>query len=270
MRTLLAAVGLLTRIRVRVPAAPAAVPTSAPGPTDSLPVPAAVATGAAAFPLVGALIGAMAGVVCMVIGPAEPTVAACLAVGTMALVSGGLHLDGLADTVDALLAPDPLRAEAARTDPAIGAGGAIALVVVIGTQIAALAAIVGTAPAGPWLAAWALVVAAAIGRATPVVGAIAARGLLPAGAPGFGSWFRAQVGVRDAAVAALSTVAVVVLAVVATGQAGLAIGAALGAAVGLAILVAIARRRSGLDGDGFGATIELAVAGVLVVIAVLT
>ncbi len=60
------------------------------------------------------------------------------------------------------------------------------------------------------------------------------------------------------------------LAVVATGQAGLAIGAALGAAVGLAILVAIARRRNGLDGDGFGATIELAVAGVLVAIAVLT
>ena len=263
MRTILAAVSLLTRIPLHAVATPG-------GSATTVPAAGSVRTGAAAFPLVGALIGGLAGVICLVVGPAEPTVAACLAIGAIALVSGGLHLDGLADTVDALLAPDPARAEAARTDPAVGAGGAVALIVVIGTQIAGVSALVGTGSGGPWLAAWTLVIAAAVGRATPVVGSVVARRSLPTGAPGFGSWFRAQVGAVDVVVAMLTCAALIGLGAVATGASAVALGAVTGVLVGLGVLVGIARGRGGLDGDGFGAAIELTVAAVVVAVAVLT
>ena len=57
----------------------------------------------------------------------------------LAAVSGGLHLDGLADTADALVAPDAYAAERAREDPSVGPGGAVALLVVLGAEVAALA-----------------------------------------------------------------------------------------------------------------------------------
>ena len=256
MTTIRAAVGLLTRWPVRVAGAEAR-------------------TGAAAFPLVGAAIGGLAAIVCLVLGPAEPTVAALLAVGVMALVSGGLHLDGLADTVDALLAPDPARAELARRDPRIGAGGAAALILVLGTQVAALASLASSAAtadgAGAWLAAATIVVAAAAARAVPVVGAVlAARGDGTIRSGGFGAWFVATVRPRDAAIAAATVIALVAGVGALVGSAGLVVGAVIGLGVGCVVLAAVRRQRGGLDGDGLGATIELTVAAILVTVAVLT
>ena len=98
-------------------------------------------TGAAAYGLVGALVGAIAAIPVALLAGAAPTLAAIVAVGTLAIVSGGLHLDGLADTADALLAPDRIRAEAARKDPAVGSGGVVALVLVLAAQVAALASV---------------------------------------------------------------------------------------------------------------------------------
>ena len=43
----------------------------------------------------------------------------------MAVVSGAIHLDGLADTADALLAPDPAAPRPLAQDPAIGSGGGV-------------------------------------------------------------------------------------------------------------------------------------------------
>ena len=267
MTAILAALGLLTRLPLSTVGAVGSRAGGRVGDT----------AGAAAFPLVGALIGAVGGAVCLLLG-SEPVIAAILAVGAMALLSGGLHLDGLADTVDALLAPDPVRAEAARKDPAVGAGGAVALIVVIGTQAAALASLVAL-PSGPWLAASACVLAAATGRAVPVVVvALSAdrwtgrSDLVSAGsaAGGFGQWFRARVRTSDALVAVASVVALLVAAGLATGQTSLVLGTVIGAAVGIVALVSIAARRRGLDGDGFGAAIEVSVAAVLVSIAVLT
>ena len=65
-------------------------------------------------------------------------------------MSGGLHLDGLADTADALMAPDRMRAEAARKDPGVGSGGVVALVLVLAAQVAGLVSVMtigGTAVA---------------------------------------------------------------------------------------------------------------------------
>ena len=257
MSALRAALGILTRLPVH----PAAE----------------IGTGAAAFPLVGALVGGLGAIVLALLGPSEPTVAAFLAVGVVALVTGGLHLDGLADTVDALLAPDPARAEAARKDPRIGAGGAVALIVVVGTEVAALSSLAATETgAGRWFAPAALVAAAAVGRAVPVI-AVAldprARGGPRGGTAvddgGFGAWFRARVTRRDGLVAAASAAVLVAILTALTGEPVVAAGSALGGLIGIAGLAAIAARRGRLDGDGFGAAIEVATAAVLVTIAVL-
>ena len=80
--------------------------------------------------LVGALIGAARCSMpcCLAVGDLVPTVAAILAMAMLAVLSGGLHLDGLADTFDALVAAGPDAAERARKDPAVGAAGATTLI----------------------------------------------------------------------------------------------------------------------------------------------
>jgi adenosylcobinamide-GDP ribazoletransferase len=105
-----AAVGFLTRLPVSVPAADG----------DR--------TGAGAFGLVGAAIGLLAAVPVVLLAPHLALPAAVLALLVNVIASGGLHLDGLADTADALAAPTPDAAERARTDPRTGAAGVAALV----------------------------------------------------------------------------------------------------------------------------------------------
>ncbi len=242
-----AAVGLLTRVPVR-----------------RLPMDT---SGAAVFPIVGAALGLGGAAVCLLLAPAEPILAAVLAIGAMALASGALHLDGLADTADALLAPDPARAEQARKDPAIGAGGAVALALVLATQVTALASI-ASGPSGATLAAWTCVVAAAAARTIPVVGARLGRA--HAAERGFGAWFIERVGTVDTIVAVIAAVLITGAATVLTGAMSLPAGVAVGVAVGGATLAAIADRRGGLDGDAFGASIEWTVAAILVATAILT
>jgi adenosylcobinamide-GDP ribazoletransferase len=62
-----------------------------------------------------------------------------LALGTIALLTGGLHLDGLADLGDALGARrSPAQALAIMKDSSIGALGAVTLIFVLGGEIASL------------------------------------------------------------------------------------------------------------------------------------
>lgn len=240
------ALALLTRLPVR--------------PTDGM------ASGAAAFPVVGVIVG-LVGLVPLVLGAAlEPVLSSLLAVGAMALLTGALHLDGLADTADALLASDPTTAERARKDPAVGPGGAVALVLVIGVEVAALASLVTSA--GTPIACAALVVAAVIARTLPVVAAVLAGSRVADG--GFGAWFAAHVRHADAIVAVIVAVVVVTGLAVATRSLGVAIGGLVGAVAGLVIAGAIVGGRQQLDGDGLGAIVELTVAASLVAAAFAT
>ena len=134
---------------------------------------AAASTGAAAFGLVGGLVGAVVGLPMLLLGGLDPTIGAIVAVAAGAILTGAIHLDGLADTADALLVPDPARAEAARTDPATGPGGVVAVVLVLGLEVAALASL--AASAGPAVAAIACVAAGAVSRTVAVVAGLAMR-----------------------------------------------------------------------------------------------
>jgi adenosylcobinamide-GDP ribazoletransferase len=216
-------------------------------------------SGAAAFPLAGAVVGALGAVPLVVVGSGQPVLAALLAIGTMAVLTGVLHLDGLADTADALVAPYPAAADRARTDPAVGPGGVVALVVVLGTEVAALAGIASVG--GGWLAGAALVIGAVVARTIPVVVVQLARGHVPA--DGFAGWFARRVGPFDGAVAVtLATVVTLVVAIVA-GSTAIALGGAVGAVLGLAAGGLIVRVRGQLDGDGLGAIVELTMAAAL-------
>ena len=225
-------------------------------------------TGAAAFPIVGLGIGLLAALPVALLGASEPTLAALLVVAVAAAVTGALHLDGLADTADALLAPDPARAEAARKDPAVGVGGVVALVVVLGADVAAIDS--RAREGGAWLAPGAVVIAAVVSRAIPVV---MVRMIAPAPAPGsalgFGAWFASRVG-RAEAVAAGALAAIIVMVVAGlVGSPLLVVGAGTGGLVGLAVGRWIVSARGGLDGDALGASMELTVVVTLAVVAVL-
>ena len=218
------------------------------------------ATGAVAFPLVGALVGAIGLVPLALVGSVEPVIAALLAIAAMAVVTGALHLDGLADTADALVAPDAIRAERARKDPSVGVGGVVALILALGLDAAALATL-ASATSG-WLAGLALVVAAVGARTIAVVAIVVERRRIAA--DGFGAWFAARVRPPAAIGAMLIAVAIGAVLAVIAGSPALAIGGLAGAAIGLGLAHGITTWRGQLDGDGMGAIVELTVAAILV------
>ena len=245
---------------------PVATVRAAVGVVTRLPVGAVVDhPGAAAFPLVGGAIGLVGAVpLALLVAAGEPVLGAIAAVATLAAISGGLHLDGLADTADAVLAPDTAAAERARHDPAVGPGGVTTIVLVVAAQIAALASIAGTS--GPILAGAAVVVGGAISRWLPVVSVVLLRARV--GPDGLGAWFSARVSTGDAVVGAAF---VALAAAAATALAGLAIvpAAIIGIGGGLLGAAVVAGIRGRLDGDGLGASVELAFTATLVGLAVI-
>jgi adenosylcobinamide-GDP ribazoletransferase len=107
------------------------------------------------FPLVGFGIGAALCVEDFALGYVFSTaIRSVLIVMSLAIVTGALHLDGLADTADALGAGrDRARALEILHDPRIGSFGAIALFFALGLKVLALARLAGaTRYAGIYLA----------------------------------------------------------------------------------------------------------------------
>lgn len=97
-----------------------------------------------AFPVAGFLIALPAAAIfslVLAVGH-QPLLAAFLALGVQALVTGALHEDGLCDTVDGLGGgKDRERALEIMRDSRIGAFGAVVLIVTFGIRASALAAI---------------------------------------------------------------------------------------------------------------------------------
>ncbi|MEW9548839.1 adenosylcobinamide-GDP ribazoletransferase [Nonomuraea sp. NPDC050783] len=90
-------------------------------------------------PAVGLVLGAVAGLPLLL--PAPPLLAAALALGLLALLTRGLHLDGLADLADGLGSGKPAdQALAIMKKSDIGPFGVMALVFTLLVQVAALSA----------------------------------------------------------------------------------------------------------------------------------
>lgn len=92
------------------------------------------------YPIVGAIIGTVAALTFLVTDLALPTlIAVILATAATALLTGGFHEDGLADTFDGISGGyDRARSLEIMHDSRIGTFGALALILVIGLKIAAL------------------------------------------------------------------------------------------------------------------------------------
>lgn len=207
-------------------------------------------SGSAAFAVVGLGLGLLAAAAPVALGEDRSLLAAVGAISVLALATGALHLDGLADTADGLAASDLPSAERARRDPAVGAAGAAAVTLVLLLDVAALATLT-TAQA-----AAALVVAASVSRAVPALAAPWA----PRSEHGFGAWFASQAGPGGAALAVATSLGV---ALVLPGSAS-KLGWLTGIAAGLIVLGLLARRFHAISGDGYGAAVEVSFAAALV------
>ncbi|MGH2995111.1 MAG: adenosylcobinamide-GDP ribazoletransferase [Gaiellaceae bacterium] len=215
-----------------------------------------VGRGAALFPLVGAAVGAAVGFSAELLArPLPALVAAGLAVALEALLTGGLHLDALADSADGLGARSRERALAIMREPGIGAFGASALVLDLIVKTAALASLLASPRAG-----LAVVAAFALGRAAPLPLAVALR--YAREKAGSGRVLTDHVGV-GAVLAGSALAAGTALAAVGLQTTGVMVLVA-GAAV-LTLAAVLRSRLGGVTGDGFGAAAE--VVGTLALVA---
>ena len=98
------------------------------------------------YPIVGAIIGTVAALAFGIANLALPTIVAVLiATAATALLTGAFHEDGLADTFDGISgAYDRARSLEIMTDSRIGTFGALALIIVISTKVAALSSLSDT------------------------------------------------------------------------------------------------------------------------------
>jgi adenosylcobinamide-GDP ribazoletransferase len=93
------------------------------------------------FPLVGTLIGAVMALIQMVLVRFfSLQISAILSVAAWVFLTGGLHLDGLADSYDGLInSSGPERRLEIMKDPRLGTFGAVGLILTIALKISALA-----------------------------------------------------------------------------------------------------------------------------------
>jgi adenosylcobinamide-GDP ribazoletransferase len=93
------------------------------------------------YPLVGLLIGALLCLPVLLFPHASPLLLAAILTVFWAAITGGLHLDGLADGADAWLGGfgDAEKTQRILKDPLVGAAGVIAIVGVLLLKFAALA-----------------------------------------------------------------------------------------------------------------------------------
>jgi adenosylcobinamide-GDP ribazoletransferase len=236
----------------------------------ALPVPARAAASTRGVlpwaPLVGLVLGgAAAGVGVLGARYVSPLTGAVLALVVLALLTRGLHLDGLADTADGL---GPIRARERALQVMhqgdVGPFGVAALVLVLLLQAACAAALLTRD--GGWLIVWTAVVTARLAMTrTGLPGVAMAEG---------SSLGRAVAGTVPPLVFAgwlLVTGAGAVVAGVALDGSRLAVAAAAGLVAGLAAAELLRARATarlgGVTGDVMGAMGEVAAAVALLVAA---
>lgn len=209
------------------------------------------------FPLAGALVGLLSGLVIVVTAwlGLPPLAAALAGIGAGLALTGALHEDGLADMADGLGGRDRDDSLAIMRDSRIGSYGVLALVLIVGLKASALAALLA-AGGGRWPAVLAVMVAAgALSRAVLPV-------LLHALPPARGDGLSVLAGTPSASSASIA-------AILAWAVSGLSllphslvlglIGLPLAAATGVLFVGLLASRRlGGQTGDVVGAAQAIA------------
>ena len=234
---------------------------------------ATVAAAMAWAPAVGLLLGVVASAVLLVADHplgAGPLTAAGLAIGLLALLSRGLHLDGLADLADGLASgkPAPAALDIMRRSD-IGPLGTVTLILTLLIQVAALSQ---AESAGHGRGPAALIAAVVTGRLALTW---ACRRGVPAARPeGLGALVAESI--RPAIPAAI-TVATLAAAVAAVAISAAVVGEPLGWTLPFAVLAGLGagfavqqhavRRLGGITGDVLGALAEVATTITLVVAA---
>jgi adenosylcobinamide-GDP ribazoletransferase len=270
-------VSLLTVIPLHstVPPASPASATVPGAPAQARPplAPATVAAAMAWAPAVGLLLGVAATAVLLIadhpLGTGSLT-AAGLAIASLALLSRGLHLDGLADLADGLGSGKPAAGalEVMRRSD-IGPFGTVTLILTLLIQVAALS---HAEAAGPGRGAAALITAVVTGRLA--ITWACRPGVAPARPDGLGALVAGSV---RGPVAAGVTVAVLGAAVAAVAVSATVTGEPLGWTLPLAVIAGLSagfvmqrhavRRLGGITGDVLGALAEVATTVALLVAA---
>jgi len=214
--------------------------------------PGALGRAAAWFPAVGLGLGAVLVGADTLLGRAfPPLLAALLVVSIWKVLTGGIHLDGLADSLDALGGREPGARLAIMHDSRIGVFGAVGLILMFLISMMALAEM---PPAARWRV---LLLAPVVGRLGPVLMATSFQAATPES--GAGARFMAAVP-RWAGPLGLGATAA--LAALLLGRWGVAM-LVLALAVVFVWSAFLAGRLGGLTGDSLGASVELGELGVL-------
>ena len=198
------------------------------------------------FPVIGIGIGGLLALTDRVTQVFFPLLlAGLLTVTVWKLLTGGLHLDGLADCLDSLGGHDAEQRLAIMRDSRIGAFGALGLILLLLLEIAAVTEM------PPSVRSAALLVVPTVARATPP---LLARMFSPAKQEGQGAAFGAGVGAVAAPIALSIALVVAIVPLRALGLVVLVVS------VLSALVLArfFASRVSGITGDVLGAAIEIA------------
>jgi adenosylcobinamide-GDP ribazoletransferase len=230
-----------------------------------VPVPGREATGAGSlgraawwFPPVGLALGAcLVAADHLVASAFPPLLGSILLVSLWKVLTGGIHLDGLADVLDGLAGRDAERRLAIMRDSRIGVFGAAGLVVCFLIAAGALDAL----PAGRHPAA--LLLAPAVGRLGPLL----IGPLFPPATPGQGTGASFLEGLSPWA-APVTVAGLWILSAALLGHWG---GLLLSLALATVLLWAVflASRLGGLTGDALGSSVELGELATLVAAAAL-
>lgn len=213
--------------------------------------------GRAYFPAIGALVGLASGAVFVVTGAlTTPLLGAAAAVAALCLLTGAIHVDGLADSADGLLARgDVARRLEVMRDPRLGSYGVTAIAAVLLLDVAAISSM------SPARGLAALVIAGALSRLATVA-VISVVPYVRSSGLGVAAWDARHRGL-DLVVGVASA------AVVCAFDWKRALIALPFVALTALLLVVLARSRvGGATGDVCGATAELCQLAALVVFAV--
>jgi len=205
----------------------------------------------AVAPVIGLLLGLPAAAVVSLLARTDMPglLAGLLTVGLLALLTRGMHLDGLADTADGLgCYGPPDKALAVMRDGGVGPFGVVSLVIALGAQAAAFGALAGHR----W---WAIVLAVVAGRVAFT--ACCLRGIPAARPDGLGALVA---GTQHVSVPVVWVAGLLVAGVfVDREHFWLGLVAVVVAVLGTVVFVAHVRRRlGGITGDVLGAACEVA------------